>query len=184
MLPPRLPRTTGPDQCPRSYPACFDLFQSGQAASVADAAAAAAAFARAAYPTEFGDETDLAISSRFEEQSSARCRILRPFPSTTRHLVLAGCGQGVCARVSLSTVPDRERPGPPRLHRFLREAAAGRFPGAPFLGRGHSRACEGVPNVRAGTQQKLRNEAVARHHAGARMYSTRAVLQRGSSVLS
>jgi glycosyltransferase involved in cell wall biosynthesis len=42
----------------------LDLFASGQPVSVADAAAAAASFARAAHPTEFGDEADLAVASR------------------------------------------------------------------------------------------------------------------------
>ncbi len=42
----------------------LELFKSEEVVSVADAAAAAAAFARAADPAEFGDETDLAISSR------------------------------------------------------------------------------------------------------------------------
>jgi glycosyltransferase involved in cell wall biosynthesis len=51
-------------ESPAQLACLVDLFRTCETVSVADAAAAVAAFARAAYPTEFGDEADLAISSR------------------------------------------------------------------------------------------------------------------------
>jgi glycosyltransferase involved in cell wall biosynthesis len=60
---PLLTRGAYPES-PAQLACVLDLFRTGQAVSVGDAAAAAATFARAAYPAEFGDEADLAISSR------------------------------------------------------------------------------------------------------------------------